>query len=536
MPRLLAERAQEFGDKPYVRFMHEADQTVTYGSLFTEAEHAGSRLRAEFKLKPGTVTALLLPNGRDFVRCWATSLFAGLVDVAINYEFKKTTLLFGLSTVGAEVVFTDASGIDRLLDPDLHDYLPTLKAVVLVGSSDADEAHRRLAEHGGSAPVIPLEELLQPGPKRRFWEGVESFSLASIRYTSGTTGNAKGIMYSHIFMLNRTAVHNEVFTLQHEDTLYSPFPMYHALSGVMATVGTLVEGTTMVSSRRFSASSFWPDIRAVDASLAHILFPLIPMLLKQPPGPEDRQHRVRYLYTAWPHREFEERFNTKLIQVFAQSEVGVIAYRRGGSEEMGRNVGKPLPEMNVQIVDDADRPLPTGTPGEIVIRPAIPHRVMLGYYNNFTATARAFRNIWHHTGDQGILDENGELHFLGRLGDTIRRRGVNISADQIDEEIVRHPDILECAVIGVPSELGEEDIKACIVWRNKPADTDKAIAGLIAFMESRLPRQYVPRYVELADSLPRTNTGKFRKVELKNRTATGPVWDRETNKWSPQAA
>jgi crotonobetaine/carnitine-CoA ligase len=531
LPQILAVRAQEQGDKPFIRFAQDPDASMSYGRLFTEAENAGSRLRAEHRLDAGDVVAILLPNGRDFIRSWCASLFAGLVDVTINTDFKKATLFYGLSTVSAKAIFTDESGLERLLDPEVRAYFAQRMVSVVLSGPVSDEMMNRASKAAPDLAFVTLQELIEPTAPRRYWSQVDASSLASIRYTSGTTGPAKGIMYSHLFMLNRTAIHNEVFTLGAEDVLYSPFPLYHALSGVMATVGTLIEGATMVSARRFSASNFWRDIREHHATLAHILFPLIPMLLKQPPEASDREHKVRYLYTAWPHDEFEKRFGTQLIQVYAQSEVGVMAYRRGGTEDRGRNVGRPLPDVEVAIVDETDRFLPPGETGEIVVRPRVQHRIMLGYYNNFAATARAFRNLWQHTGDQGLLDENGELSFLGRLGDTIRRRGMNISSEQIDEEIARHPNVLECAVIGVPADVGEEDIHACIVWRDAPADEAKGVAELFEYMRARLPRPYVPRFLEVCTALPRTNTGKFRKSELKGRTAFGRSWDEETQRW-----
>jgi len=129
------------------------------------------------------------------------------------------------------------------------------------------------------------------------------------------------------------------------------------------------------------------------------------------------------------------------------------------------------------------------------------------------------------------LDEAGELFFLGRIGDTIRRRGVNISSEQIDEDILLHPNVRECAAVGVPSELGEDDIKVFVAWRDVPDDRDKAITNLIAFMENQLPKEYVPRFIEIVDELPRTNTGKARKGDLRDGLRLGPVWDREVRSW-----
>ena len=532
LPRVMVEQGERLGAKPYIVFTHEPARPVTYGGFATVSEYAGSGLAREHGIAAGTVAAVLLPNGGDFVSAWGASLFAGLIDIPVNYEFRKTLLRTALATVGARLVFTDLDGFERLLDPEVREYLPQLGHLILAGPYDAFEAKRRLRQAGAHATtIVAMAELQQQRPPARAWEHLPADGLTSIRYTSGTTGVAKGIMYSHLHLLGRSATHNRVMTLEGGDVLYTPFPLYHGLAGSMGAVGTLQAGATLLGAPRFSASRYWADAHAGGATLGHVLFTLLPMLLQQAPGPADAAHSVRYLYTAWPHREFEARFRTTLIQIFAQSEVGVMAYRRGGTEEGSRCVGKPLPEMELQVVDEIDRPVERGVTGEIVIRPGQPHSVMQGYYNNLPATLRAFRNVWHHTGDSGYLDGNGDLYFLGRIGSTIRRRGVNISSDQIDEEIIRHPGVLECATVGVPSPLGEEDILACIVWRAEPPHADAAVADLLDFLAQRLPRQQMPRYLEFVAALPRTDTGKVRKNALRSRIGHGRTFDREAGSW-----
>jgi carnitine-CoA ligase len=531
LPRTIMEQAERYGDKPYIVFTHHPHSPITYAGLASEAEAAGSRLSGDFEIEHGTVCAILLPNGPDFILAWGASLAAGLVDIPINYEFKKAMLLFGLKNVDARLLFTDGDGFDRLLDDDVCTYLQNLRLIVIAGDLSPNAAMARAKHKGYRGAITSLAELRQSCQARRTWEKIDGMSLSSIRYTSGTTGAAKGIMFCHLHLLNRSATHNRVMTLEQDDTLYTPFPLYHGLAGIMGAIGTLQAGATLINTPRFSASRYWTDAGAHKATLGHVLYSLVPMLLQQPERETDRHHTVRYLYSAWPHRKFEERFATKLLQIYAQSELGVMAFRRAGTEEGSRNVGLPLSDLELTIVDQFDRPLPTGESGEIVVRPRNPQSVMLGYYNNLSATMRAFRNLWHHTGDNGYLAEDGSLFFLGRLGDTIRRRGVNISSDQIDEEVMRHPTILESATIGVPSPLGEEDVHLCVTWRQPPENDEQAVLDLAAHLESRLPRQYVPRYIEPIETMAKTNTGKVRKIELRNRAVFGRTYDRELNQW-----
>jgi crotonobetaine/carnitine-CoA ligase len=530
-PRLLSEQAARLGDKPFIRFPREG-MALTYAGLARMGEAGSARLRQEFGIEAGRMAAIFLPNGAGFVTSWAASSFAGLVDIPINHEYRKTQLHFALSTAGAEVIFTDPHGMERLLDEEVRGYLANVRVIVLDQAESAAPAQARVREHAGAKlRLIRLADLVAGDARPHWWESVRGTHLASIRYSSGTTGVPKGVMSSHVHLLSGSANHVRGMQYEENDILYTPFPLHHSLAGTMGFFGTLQAGGTMVLATRFSASRYWNEAAESKSTIAQILYPLVPILLAQPPGPADRAHAVRYCWTAWPHPDFEARFNTTLVQIYGLTEVGIVCYRRGNPDASSRAAGTPFDDMEVMIVDELGRPVAAGTEGEITVRPKLPENIMQGYYNNFTATSRAFRNLRLNTGDRGFVDAAGELHFLGRMGDAIRRRGVNISSEQIDEELMRHPNVQECAAIGVPSEFGEEDIKVLLVWRQKPDDVERALDNLVQFMNDRLPRDYVPRYVELAESIPRTDNGKFRKTELRARKQVGATWDREKRAW-----
>lgn len=523
IPRLLVERAAQLGAKPYVRY---GADVLSYEQVVALSEAAAACLRHDFGIPAGAASALLLPNGSAFVQSWFASLFAGLADVPINHDFRKTALLYGLQNSDARVVFCDASGMEALLDEEVSDFLNRVTLIVLTEAADVAPARDRLATLRSPPQAIALAELTAGRESRRLWEDIEGTALASVRYTSGTTGLPKGIMHSHLHMLYKARAWNAIMQYGSEDTLYSPFPLHHSLASNNGVIATLVAGGSFAGAVRFSASGFWDDVRREKATIGHILDPMVPLLLKQPPRAEDTEHSCRRLWTAWRNADFERRYRTRLQPVYAMAEVGVVAFADSDAPDGSRNCGPALPEMDVRIVDAADQPLPVGEHGEIIVRTREPHRVMLGYRANLEATMRAFYNLWYHTGDEGFVDAQGDLHFLGRLGDGIRRRGVNISADQVEQELLRNPAVLECAVIGVPSELGEHDILAFVVWAEAPADEPAALKELGAFALERMPKQYAPRYFQGIDSLPRTNTGKLQKRLLPVQPSTRR-WDRD---------
>lgn len=529
--RRLVDQADRLGDKPLISFTR-LDEVVTYSNLRQRAQAGGARLVVEFKVEAGTVGATFLRNCSDVIVAGWCSLFAGLIDAPINPEYAKSLLAFSLATIDAQVVYTDVEGLRRLLDPEVAPCLRAMKAVIVCGGGDILPVIEAAAPVA-MPPVLTLDELTAYGPADRTWEMVEGLSPAVIRFTSGTTGPAKAILQSNLHVLNRTLMHNQLFDFVEDDILYSPFPLHHNLAGVNGLVGTLQAGGSMVSAPRFSASGFWPEARACGATLVHLLRSISGLVMAQPPTPDDRNNKVRWAWAGPPDPAFEQRFGVKFIQMFGMGEVGTIAYKRDGAPNSTGN-GPPVPGMGLQIVDAYDRPLPQGEVGEIVVRPEQPHRVMLGYYNNASATMRAFRNLVYHTGDAGYIGADGELHFSGRIGDTIRRRGVNISSEQIEMELRKSGRVTDCGVIGVPSQTGEEEIHACVIWAKNPVD-EQDYEGLLAYLAERLPREYVPRYLEAVTDLPRTGTGKVRKVELKQRSAFGPTWDRLDRSWVRRA-
>jgi crotonobetaine/carnitine-CoA ligase len=186
--------------------------------------------------------------------------------------------------------------------------------------------------------------------------------------------------------------------------------------------------------------------------------------------------------------------------------------------------GKITPELfDVRIFDDDDGELPRGQVGEVVVRPMAPHIMFDGYYRNPEASLQRFRNLWFHTGDLGKVDEDGYFYFVDRKDDYLRRRGENISSQEVEAALCRHPAVLEAAVVGVDSDFLEQEVKAVIAVRQgmsiEPAE-------LISHCVATMPYFAVPRYVEFADDLPRTPSGKVQKHKLRERGVTG-CWDRE---------
>jgi crotonobetaine/carnitine-CoA ligase len=305
-------------------------------------------------------------------------------------------------------------------------------------------------------------------------------------------------------------------------------PLFHINAQAHTVLPAIYRGTTIALIEQFSASRYWRQLADLGATVCNLLAAMIPILMKQPPSPDDRSHRVRIAACAatppdlW--RAFEERFGLTIIEGYGLTETTGFCVANPRDAVRVGTFGKPMPGFELAIVGADDTPLPAGVPGEIVIRPQREHLIMMGYYRQPEQTATALRGGWFHTGDLGQLDEAGYAVFIDRLKQSIRRRGENISSWEVERAVNAHPAVLESAAIGVPSELGEEEVKVVVVLR--PGATLDPL-DLVRWCEERLAYYAVPRYIEFRESLPKTATERVEKYKLKAE-GIGQAWDRET--------
>jgi crotonobetaine/carnitine-CoA ligase len=187
-------------------------------------------------------------------------------------------------------------------------------------------------------------------------------------------------------------------------------------------------------------------------------------------------------------------------------------------------VGTPLGFVEAEVVDDDDRPVGPDVRGELVVRPTAPYTMFLGYRNQPEKTVEATRNLWFHTGDYVTRDSDGYYYFIDRKKDVIRRRGENLAPYDVESVLNRHPDVFESVVIGVPSPLGEEDVKAFVQLKPGASVTAEA---LFRFCGEELPFFMVPRFLEFLDEIPKTANQKAQRYVLRQRTG-GQQYDRET--------
>jgi crotonobetaine/carnitine-CoA ligase len=260
---------------------------------------------------------------------------------------------------------------------------------------------------------------------------------------------------------------------------------------------------------------------------------MLSILWQRTPEPAEREHRAHTAFGGPIAPEIlagaPERWGVRLVDGYGSTESGLVAYQPRHAQRPG-SFGKAIPEYEVDLFDEDGQPVPIGAIGEIVTRPRRPHAMMSGYHGMPEKTIEAWRELWLHTGDMGRRDADGYLYFVDRKKDAIRRRGENISSTELEQALLEHDDVTEAAVVAVPSELGEDDVKACIVLRDEAVPDP---GGFLDWCERRLPRFMVPRYVEIMRALPKTPTQRVEKYRLRDHARNAVTWDREHGDYLP---
>ena len=349
-------------------------------------------------------------------------------------------------------------------------------------------------------------------------------------FTSGTTGASKAVEISHRYALHYAAEYIEHWEITADDVMYTAYPLFHVDASVSTFLVALHCGCRAVVMSRFSVSRFWDDIRNFGGTITTFMGAVATFLYEREPNPNDAHNSLRLALVApvpafW--REFEIRFGIKVVAGYGSTEACFPCWGSPHEPHRDDTFGKPCEHWELRIGDSHDEALPVNMTGEILVRPKRPYTMMTGYYKNPAATAETWRNLWHHSGDLGFLDEDGSLHFIGRLKDAIRRRGENISAFEVEEVLDGH------GCVGNGGDWGALRIhrRGC-QGGSRVARQRRLFGGGYHFLGERSAAQVrVPRYVEFMDELPTTETSKVRKHELRDAWRNAQTFDLERGQY-----
>ncbi|MGH3492082.1 MAG: AMP-binding protein [Sciscionella sp.] len=466
--------------------------------------------------------ALMMDTSNAAVDAWLASSVIGGYDIPINTAYRGELLRYLIEDSEATVVICDDAHLGTLLDLPLA----RTKVCKLVVNAPATtdlrptpgiETHRLsdLYVHGS------------PLPSRDGASGIV------VLYTSGTTGASKGVMHTQDSCLELAEFTARTMRYTPEDALLNFFPLYHQNARYTGLIPAIAAGARFQLESKLSTSRFWSRCRDDRITAFNYLGSVLTMIMaasKHLDAAQARDHSVRKAYGAGAPRgiweEFERRFGVELFEAYGLTEAPMVSINVPPRVSPIGSAGRASELFEVQALDELGERVVAGLVGEIVVRPKLPHGFMLGYYGRDADTVRATRNLWFHTGDRGWLSPAGDVHFEERAKDSIRRRGENISAWEVESVLDRHPAVLESAVYGVAADAVDEEVMAAVVLSNPDAD----LGQIILESASDLPTYAVPRYVRAVTELPRTDTMKVQKAELRKQGVTADTLEitRET--------
>jgi crotonobetaine/carnitine-CoA ligase len=512
---ILEHKAKTIGEKFFV--LHE-DLKVPYNEMDQNTNRVANSLLG-LGVKKGDKVCMIMGNSLDFLYAWFALARIGAVMVPVNTALKGNLLRYIIDNSDGSLIIIDRDLIDRV--SFIQKEIRKVKTII-VATGPSDEK----TEFGLNFTVKRFGELLGGSPKNPRCD-VRFYDPMAILYTSGTTGPSKGAILSHAYFYSISYQVGNHQRYDEDSVIHSCLPLFHANALMFGALGAMLSEGSFALSKRFSLTTFWNEIRSYKATHTSSVGSIFPLLWKQPPKEDDANNPLKAM-SAVPWRpefdDFEKRFDLKLVTGYGSTESGIICQSPFEERIRPASCGKPLRLYDIRIFDDHDIELGPGSPGEIVVRGKEPYTLMDGYYHMPEATVRAFRNLWYHTGDAGYKDEDGYFYFVDRKKDAIRRRGENISSFEVEEVINSHPKVLESAVFAIPSELGEDDVKAVVVLKKgqkmKPEE-------LISFCEDRMAYFAVPRYLEFQETLPKTPTLRVEKYKLREQGVTKDTWDME---------
>ncbi len=531
----------------------ETGLRLTYGEFNRLCNQAANGY-ARLGVKQGERISVLSCNALVTTITMFAAWKLGAVYCPINNQYRDELLTYILNDTVPSVLFTDQSFIDEL--NRIKQGVRMLPQVVVhrprPGDHDFDAACAAVPDEDFEA--ISLDALLD-APSVDPDITVSETDLANILYTSGTTGNPKGVVHTHRWMHSCIYLLLTLWQGRPNRITYSDLPLYHVAGACFNVVNAIWSGSQLALWDRFSPNQFWHRIRASGATHAALMDVMIDWLMKAPPSPQDRDHNL-LLVSMNPlpakHHQFSKRFGIDFVGTgYGSTELGAgffglidelddepnhhaehwkdftkeqfrQAHRQlggatavvSGQETIGKGfMGVPNPLVEVEIRDESGQPLGPGVPGQAAFRSILPDTIFRGYFNKPDATREAVKVGWLSPADIIHYDNNGRYYFETRQQGFIRVRGENLSAATVEDLLNKHPDILRSAVVGIPAPEGnEEEIVAFIV---KKTDAQLDEESLQPWMRQHLPKFMRPTQVRFLDKFPVTPTFKIKKYKLK---------------------
>lgn len=497
--RLVEHHADRFGSHPAVAY---GETTVSYGELDQRARHAAGALRAS-GVRKGDVLAVLLHNSLGFVDTMLGAAYLGAIFMPLNWRLSPAEIAYVVNHSGAVAIVSEPE-LDHSVGPSADH--PGVTAYLHAEGDGADRWQ----------PLAALMAASREEPCAR----AEPSDVLRLMYTSGTTARPKGVMITHGNVEAKCAAHAVELDLSRADRGLVAGPLYHVGALDLTFTTILYVGAFARILRRFEAASVIDAIESERITTLWLAPAMVNLVLADHTLEGRDLSSVRVLIDGgekMPLPLIERILNTFPNGWFAdaygltETVSGDTFLNKGAERTKLGSVGKPVLNAEVRIVDESDEPVANGVAGEIVLRGP---KVCAGYWRDPEATAHAMRGGWFHTGDVGLIDEDGYLFIVDRLKDVVISGGENIASLEVERVLYEHTSVVEVAVVGRPDPTWGEVPVAYVVLRSESPANEETLRS---FCRERLASFKVPKHIRLVDALPRNPSGKVLKRELRAR-------------------
>ena len=491
--------------------LRPAHPFIEFGALtLSHADFARAVRRVANGLLAQGITAgqrvlATLPNCPEYLVLRFAVQRIGAVFVTCSSLYADDEIRYQLEASGAVLAIADVESAERVRA--IAAAVNTVRDVLLV---EPGRMEASAADVNGWLRSCS-DELSLPFP--------DVDALSMLMYTSGTTARPKGVMITHGNEMFASLSIANAFAYTRFERLLHYFPLYHINGGLALLGPVILRGATLVMVPKFSASTFSRTLVEERITMAAMNATHIKMLLNQPASPYDNQHQVYRAQFALPldieRREaFSARFGgITLVEAYGLTEgMGICIAAPVDALWKPGSAGLPLPGYAIRLVDDHGVEVATGEPGQLLLQCQSRHGLCQGYFEDPQASAALLRDGWLHTGDVGMLDEDGYFYFLERDKDMIKRAGFNVAAAEVERVLLEHASVKEAAVVGISDEMREEAIVAFVVAAGATAPNARELRE---HCSSRLAPYKVPEFVATLDALPENFLGKVEKKLLR---------------------
>ena len=509
---ILEYRAETDPEKLFVLF-DDIDGGITSHSYadFDRCVNRTAHMLQSLGVGSGDKINLHLSNCLEFLLLWFAAAKINAVIMPTNVAATAGELEYLIDHSECRLIFTQSAYLE--VAREVQGRCARVEAIVVCGASGHGDSN-------GDSDVDAqfFDDLVSAGPDERPDTHCDRSGEVGILYTSGTTSRPKGVLVTNANYVYAGETVAKAVCLTREDCHLVVMPLFHGNAQYYSTMSTLVTGASMVLSSRFSASRFFDQAIRHECTVSSLFSAPMRMLLAQPRRQELAENKLRAVLFAQcvtqdQLDDWQDRFDAPLLQLWGMTEtmgpplMNPIHFRRDNM-----SMGLPVMGYRVQLVDEQGSPVARGEIGQIVVAGEPGRTLMKGYFKNQKATADTIRDGWLWSGDNARQDDDGYFHFVDRAKDMIKRAGENVAASEVEAVILTHPQVFDCAVIGVPDPIRDESIVAVVVIVEGESVQEDTI---IAWCQGRLANFRVPERIEFRRTLPRTSVGKIQKHLLR---------------------